>query len=203
MIVLSMILLAGVPGCYLSRAHYVPMKGASYLNPAKDITRVGRVALVELNNPTGHPDVARDVTDSLFMELQKRQRFSLIKVSQADPVWRNLQLDPDASFKPQQLLELQKTLACDAILTGMITEYQAYPHMSVGIRLRMIDLRDGQLIWAVEQVWDSSDRNTEARIKDYVSLQTRTGQQRVRQELIVISPLNFFKFVAFEMAQTL
>ncbi|MHC4605278.1 MAG: hypothetical protein ACYS6W_18330, partial [Planctomycetota bacterium] len=76
-------------------------------------------------------------------------------------------------------------------------------HMAVGLRLKLLDLRDGQLLWALEQVWDSADITTEKRIKEYFKSEKRQGFAPLHEQLATVSPLEFIKFVSFEVAGTL
>jgi hypothetical protein len=183
-----------------------------YLNPDKDLSSVGRAALVELNNDSGYPQIPTDVTEALFQSFQKRQLFSLAVVRQNDPAWRSLQLESPyqtqsmkvpPTYSLEQLLSMRKTLKCDAVLIGTITQFKPYPHMVIGLRLKLVDLRDGRLLWALEQVWDSSDKATEYRIESYFQYQLRSGYAPLREQLVAVSPLEFIKFVAYEVAATL
>ena len=75
--------------------------------------------------------------------------------------------------------------------------------MTIGLRLKLVDLRDGRLLWALEQIWDNSDKTTEYRIKDYFQYQKRSGFAPLREQLVTVSPLEFIKFVSYEVAGTL
>jgi len=178
------------------------MAGSFYLNPYKDLTNLGRVALVELDNNSGHPQISADLTEALFVALQKKQVFGLTIVHQDNPDWRGLQENLDSLQAMRQLLAMRETLKCNGLLVGTVTEYTPYPHMSLGLRLKLLDLTDGQLIWGLEQVWDSSDRDIRKRIKQYFKNDLRTGVASLREELVVVSPLKFGKFVAYEVAET-
>ncbi len=191
-----------------------PMPEYYYINPDKDVSTVGRTALVELNNNSGYPQIPVDVTEALFQALQKRQRFGLAIVRQNEPVWRSLQtalnngaqtqsMTVPPTYSLDQLNIIRKTLKCDAVLLGTITQFKPYPHMAIGLRMQLLDLRDGRLLWALEQIWDSSDKTTEYRINSYFQYQMRTGYAPLREQLIAISPLEFIKFVAYEVAATL
>jgi len=189
-----------------------PVPEYYYLNPDKDLSSVGRAALVELNNDSGYPQIPTDVTEALFQSLQKRQLFSLAVVRRNDPAWRSLQLESPSqtqsmkvppTYSLEQLVSMRKTLKCDAVLIGTITQFKPYPHMAIGLRLKLVDLRDGGLLWALEQVWDSSDKATEYRIKSYFQYQMRSGYAPLREQLVAVSPLEFIKFVAYEVAATL
>ncbi len=169
-----------------------------------------------MDNDSSYPEVSVDVTKALFQALQKRQIFALTLIPQSAPAWRSLQvqLNPaaptqdrtfklPATYSLEQLLAIQKALKCNAVMLGTVTEYQPYPHMALGLRLKLIDLDDGQTIWAIEQVWNGADRTTEYRIKKYFRRQIRSGLAPLKEELIVVSPVEFIRFVAFETAETL
>ncbi len=188
-------------GC---RTHRAFSKAANhyYLNPNTKLTTIGRVAIVELDNDSSYPEISNDVTGSLFQALQKKQVFGLTLIHQHDPSWRNLQLQRDSTYTLEQLLAIRGALKCDGVLLGTVTEYRPYPHMAVGLRLKLLDLRDGQLLWALEQVWDSADKTTEKRIKSYFKSEKRSGFAPLHEKLAAVSPLEFIKFISFEVAGT-
>jgi len=174
-----------------------------YVNPKKNLPTVGKVVLVELDNNSTYPQIAADVTDALFQALQKKQVFSITAVSQTDPAWRSLRIDPDVPHSFEQLAAMRDGLNCNALLAGTVTSYQPYPHLSIGLRLKLIDLADGQLLWAFEQIWDTTDKTTEKRIKEYFQTQIISGITPLHEQLVVVSSLKFVKFVAYEVAKTM
>jgi len=187
-----------------------------YYNAGKSVRDIGRVAIVELENNSNYPATGTDVTEALFKAIQKRQIFSLLIVRQNDPRWQSLQFDLDSAlnmrnhggpltskYTIEQLSAMRKALNCNGVLTGTITQYRPYPHMAIGLRLTLVDLRDGRLLWAVEQVWDAADKTTKARIANYFELQMHAGFGRLSEQLVAVSPLKFMNFVAYEVAQTL
>lgn len=204
-----------LPACQFQRIE-PPMPEYYYLNPDKHLSTVGRTALVELDNNSSYPQVSTDVTEALFQALQKKQPFGLAIVRQNEPAWRSLRPNLNSDSQTQgtappipptytldQLIAIRKTLKCDAVLTGTITQYKPYPHMVIGLRLKLLDLRDGQLLWALEQIWDTSDKTTEYRIKQYFEYQMRSGYAPLREQLVAVSPLEFIRFVTYEVSATL
>lgn len=189
-------------GCGIYRAP-MPLADYYYFNPDKNLADIGKVALIQLNNNSNYTEISEDATKSLYEELQKKQVFSLRVVPENDPAWRSLQIDLDSSYTIEQLVTIRKALRCDAVIFGTVTEYTPYPHMIIGLRLKMVGLDDGQLIWAFEQVWDTTDKKTEYRIRKYLQNQTNTGATNLSERLVTISSIKFLKFVAYEVAQTL
>lgn len=200
---LLLLLLLFLPSC----ARYAASESAPssyYLNPAKNLKMIGRVALVELSNNSAVHQVSPEITESLFQEIQKKQMFGLTKIRQDDAVWRSLQLDADSSYTFEELIQIRKMLKCDAVLIGTITGFEPYPHMALGLRMRLIDLSDGQLIWAMEQVWDTTDKAIQDRIEAYYSPRRLIfNDENLSGQLGSVSSLKFFKFVAHEIAETL
>jgi len=174
-----------------------------YVNPQKLLPAVGKVVLIELDNDSTYPQISADVTEALFQALQKKQVFSVEFITRSNPQWRSLQIDTRAPYSLEQLATMRKNLNCNAILTGVVTAYQPYPHLSIGLRLKLIDLSDGQLLWAFEQIWDTTDKTTEKRIKDYFQEQIRSEITPLHEQLVVVSSLKFVKFVAYEVAKTM
>ena len=189
-------------GCRTHSAS-APVSGYYYLNPNKKLTDVGRVAIVELDNDSTYPQISTDITGSLYQSFQKKQVFGLTVVRQNDPSWRSLQLQRESNYTLEEIMAIREALKCDGILLGTVTEFRPYPHMAVGLRLKLLDLRDGQLMWALEQVWDSADKTTEKRIKSYFKSEKRSGFAPLHEDLAAVSPLEFIKFISYEVAGTL
>jgi len=199
-ILLSLALLAG---CNIIYKPHVKQPGHYYVNPQKKLPAVGRAILVELDNDSSYPQISADMTEALFQAMQKRQVFSVAIVRQTDPDWRSLQIHADTPYTIEQLGAMRRTLKCNAVMVGTVTTYQPYPHMSIGLRLRLVDLADGQLLWAFEQIWDTTDKATEKRIANYFQAHIRSGFAPMREQLVAVSSLNFVKFVAYEVAETM
>lgn len=179
------------------------MANAYYLDPGKDLQAIGRVALMELDSRSGYPNISTDMTEALYLAIQKRQIFGVQVVRQDDPNWRAPQENLNSFQALRQLPTLRDTLHCNGLLTGTITEYQPYPHMVIGLRLKLLDLTDGRLVWAAEQVWDSTDKNVRKRIEAHFRKPGLFASPSLHEEMATVSFLSFAKFVAYEIAETL
>ncbi|OHB62238.1 MAG: hypothetical protein A2168_02240 [Planctomycetes bacterium RBG_13_50_24] len=199
--IILLLLAVILSGCRTHTAS-APVSDYYYLNPNNKLSTIGRVAIVELDNDSSYPEISADITQALYQALQKRQVFGLTVVRQHDPSWRSLQLDRDSTYNLEKLSAIRETLRCDGVLLGTVTEYRPYPHMAVGLRLKLLDLRDGQLQWALEQIWDSADKTTEKHIKSYFKSEKRSGFAPLHEKLAAVSPLEFIKFVSYEVAGT-
>lgn len=195
-------LLLWAGGCESSR-HNDPMAGTFYLDPQKDLHQLGRVTLAELENLSEYPEISASATDALFLHLQKKHIFSLVIVHRNDPVWPALQEGLESLHAMRVLVDTREMLNCDGLLVGTVTEYRPYPHPVLGLRLKMLDLTDGRLLWGFEQVWDSADRDVQRRIRDYLKTEVHSGTVPLSEELVSVSPREFARFAAHEVAGTL
>ena len=66
----------------------------------------------------------------------------------------------------------------------------------------MVDLRIGKLLWAIEQIWDSTDKLVERRMKKFYKEYMRSNYGPMDWELLITSPRAFNKFVVYEVAET-
>jgi hypothetical protein len=154
-------------------------------------------------NPSVYPQFPPEMTDALFLAVQKEQLFGLTMIHRDDKDWQTLQENLSSVETLRQLARTRETLRCNALLTGAITQYKPYPHLVIGLRLQLLDLTDGQLVWGLEQVWDSADQSVQKRIRAYAKEQVRSGAEPIREELVSVSTLSFARFVAYEAARTL
>ena len=176
-----------------------------YLNTQFDLATLGKVAFVEFSPDFTDEKTALLITNEIYKAMLKQQLFSPKIVPYDDPVWKNLVIDPASPLTINQMESIRISLDCNAILTGYITQYQPYPHLAVGLRMKLVDLEGNQLLWATEQIWDTADKNTLDRLKKYYEkgLILKDPESVLNAELAAVSPIKFFNFVAHEVSQTL
>ncbi len=196
-------MLLALSGCTIVRGPQAQDTGHFYLNPYADISGVGKVVVFELDNRTSYPLLSETITDDLSQALQKKHIFTLSTLHHTDPKWRNLDLNSSNSYSLAELASIRHQLKADAVLFGSLTRYDPFPHMLMSLHLKLVDLRSGKLLWAMEQVWDSSDKRLEQRMKRYYKDQLRTGYEPMNWELLITSPRNFNRFVVYEVSATL
>jgi hypothetical protein len=170
---------------------------------SKNLSSIKSVCLLELENKTIYPKISEDVTESLYQSLQRKQRFNLSLMGQTDEMWKTVEVKPDSLYTLEQLMAARKLLGSDAILMGTVTSYSPYPRMTMGLRLKLIDLRTGQTVWAIEQIWDTADKATEARLKKYFDQQLRSSFSPIGEQLANLSTINFVKFVTYEIIESM
>jgi hypothetical protein len=176
---------------------------AHYLSSPQDLTRLRRVVFLELAGLDSAPRVAGEMTVALAHAIQARRLFHVDVVSRQDPICQTLSLDGRAGFTLEQLRDMRRAFKCDGIIIGEVRNFRPYPSMQVGLYLRLMDLRNGRLVWAIDNVWDTREKDTEQRIRKFFNKQMRGGYRPINWWVAMVSPKIFEKFVAFETADTL
>lgn len=174
-----------------------------YLSSFQDLEEVNRVAFINLSCENTYPSMGDDLTESLYQSLQERQLFTIKLFDPASSQCKDYNLSCGDTLTLQQLHDLREQLDCDAVLLGSVTNIQPYPRMRVCLRLRLIDLRKGQMVWSVDHTWDTTEKATESRIKEYFCATIRKDYEPLDWRIATISPKMFGKFVAHEVADTL
>jgi hypothetical protein len=186
------------PGCSKNGSY-----PSSHREVSKNLSAIKNVYLVELQNKTMYPQISEDITESLHQSLQKKQWFNLSLLKQTDATWEALEVKPDSAYTLEQLLAARKLLGTDALLMGTVTSYSPYPRMAMGLQLKLVDLRTGQVVWAIQQIWDTADKATQQRIKKYFDQQLRSDFSPIGEQLATLSPINFIKFITYEVTETM
>lgn len=191
-------------GCQQSTVSFDPPRTEHYyISPTASFGTIGKVCLFEPSNPTAYPDVSSRLLVVLADEMGKRHLFAVQTLSRSDPLWKKLNLDDFSSPSLERLATIRDALGVDAVVAGALMQYRSYPHLQITMQLRMFDLRNGQVIWGIEDVWEASDKNLEKRIQNYYKTVLRGGFEPLGYQYILTSPQAFERFVAYETAITL
>ena len=201
-LLLMAVMIIPLASCTLYRP-VIGETGHYYINPYADFSTVGKTVVFELDNLSTRPELSTNLTEAITEAIRKRHLFSLSTLYRAEPAWRKLDLNGSSSYSLEELSVIRQQSKADAVLFGRITQYHPYPHLLVALHLKLIDLRNGKLLWATEQVWDSTDKRVERRMRLYFNTRMRAGFQPLDWEILITSPRAFNNFVACEVAQTL
>lgn len=165
--------------------------------------RVQRVLFVPLADDANCPSAADGMTRALYSALQDRQLFHIGMLAPADTPTDEPAVDPRRALVMKDLLRMRQTSKGDAALLGTVNLFKPYPQMQIGVCLRLVDLRDGRVLWAIEHVWDATDRVTQERMEIYFHKQRGEDYDPLDWRLATVSPAAFQQFAAYEMAETL
>ena len=93
----------------------------------------------------------------LLAELIKTKKFEVVNVSPHDLrsqtgrlSWTGEEILPADFFD-----SLQQAYGCDAVLFCQLTVFRAYVPLAVGWRMKLVEVRTGRILWAVDKVFDA------------------------------------------------
>ena len=200
---LSAVLLAGLcltVGCDKAERSAVNY----YLRSPEALEGMHKVVLIDLAPAEGRDArMVPRLTDELCQAIQNRRVFHVEVIHRDDPICEDLPLYKRGAYTLRELADIRKALKADGILIGKISKFQPYPRMQIAVFAQLFDLKEGSLVWAVDEVWDTTDKETARRIRTYFRKGMRTGYDPYDWELAMVSPRIFAKFVAYEIARTL
>jgi len=174
-----------------------------YRYGGSSLKSVGRVLMLEMENLSTNQDISRELTTALSEEIRKKQIFGLETLYHTDPKWKNLSISKNLDISMQQLSDIQSRFSVDAVLYGKVMHYRPYPRNSIGLKLKLEDCTTGQLLWAVEGVWDSTDAKIEERAKSFFSTEMRSGYDPMNWKIVMVSPRIYNKFITHEISEAL
>ena len=121
---------------------------------------VKRVAILPLACDAKRADLAagrEELQSVLVAELIKTKKFEVVEISPEEmerltgqPGWTGAEILP-ADF----LDALNKACGCDAVMFCELTEFRPYPPLAVGWRLKLVDVRNKETIWAGDEIFVS------------------------------------------------
>lgn len=172
--------------------------------PPKLSLNFQRVAVLPLAAETAAhdlPEGCATLTPVLWDQLVKTKRFEVVTVDPArlngstgQPAWTGSE-----NLPPDFLAFLRREYGCDGVLFAELTAYRAYAPLAVGWRLKLVDARSGQVIWAADEVFDA------ARPDVAIGAQKFTDHRRTPEEnwVAINSPSQFGRYSAATLLDTL
>ncbi|MCY2932036.1 MAG: hypothetical protein NTV86_21590 [Planctomycetota bacterium] len=174
-----------------------------YLESPGVMATVGRAVLVEPPSDPATATVARDLAQSMVRAMAARQIFQVDLATLGEAGLEESVLDGRHTVTLEQMKAMRSAFRTDVVILANLTEFHPYPRMRMGLRLRMIDLRSGQLIWSVDHVWDGTQEATARRIQQYHTTRTPGLSDPLEWRVALVSPKAFGEFVAADVAGTL
>lgn len=199
-LILVAIALIACTGCHKDQ----PGKGVNfYLSSPQELWNIQSVVLLEIPQDDAYPHLAADTTAELFAAIAQRRIFSLEVLKQRDPLAVKMPDPPCSPLSLEQIALMRRELNCDGAMLAEITMFEPYPRMRLGLNVRLVDLRTGHVVWAVDNIWDSTQADLQHRLRRYYLCRTRESSDPLGWRLALTSPRAFQKFVAYEVALTL
>ena len=181
---------------------YVPTN----LYPIERIPKYfNRVAVLPIYHPDPDSELL-DFADKIFLqELLQERIFEVISFSNDEMKQTfGVQRVSSTNSLPNNFLSIieEKTQA-NGVLFTEILNYSPYRPISVSVRSKLVDLKSGELMWAVDEIIDSGHASVQLSASMFQnSSQVRALSQKTSGSALQ-SPRTFLKFAASSIFSTM
>lgn len=167
------------------------------------VRRVAVLPLVPERATSNLPEGCDALNPVLLNELIKTKKFEVVSINpeklrrqMGRAAWSATDTLPANFFE-----SLQRTHGCDAVLFCELTVFRAYAPLAIGWRLKLVDARSRQVLWAADEVIDASSRPVATgvtRYKLFACADESDGDWAVKN-----SPRQFGRYAAARLFSTL
>lgn len=141
----------------------------------------------------------------LVTELTKRMVFEVVLVS--EDVARELTADgswsADAALPRDFFDRLRQRTDCDAVVFASLSVYRPYPPLQTGWKVRLVDCRQHETWWAVDEIFDAGSESVAAAAESYARSGLNLPNPLLSDTGILHSPLRFGQYAANAVARTI
>jgi hypothetical protein len=170
--------------------------------------QVRRVAVFPMacDQDTTEMVYGRDALEPILrVELAKLRRFELISIGPEMLQARTGQASWSCEDAlPHDLFSwLGESCGCDAVLFCRLTTFRGYAPLAVGWRMRLVDVRTHNTLWASDEVFDAGEPAVQAGARHF-QLANRRNCEPVPDEWVIgNSPRQFGQYAAARLLATL
>lgn len=209
----SLVLCVLLSGCAANMPCDMPL-GASY-HPANTFVlsatlppTIKRVVVLPLVSDDQYENLTagREALEPVLLaELAKTRRFEIthpsadcLRVCTGRSTWSGEEPLPASFFA-----SLRETLGCDAVLFCRLTVFRGYAPLAIGWRMRLVDARTRDTLWAADEVFDAGQPAVRAGARRYQIAELRTPAGCPEEWIIRNSPRQFGQYAAARLLATL
>ncbi len=141
----------------------------------------------------------------LFAELARRNSFEVVPVSieEASQASGGGGWSADSALPNDFFDNLSRATGCDAVLFASLTVFQAYPPLRTGWKARLVDCRQHQTWWAVDEVFDAGSNPTAVAAEAFARNDMNLPDTLLTDSGVLQSPLRFGQYTANAVAGTI
>jgi TolB-like protein len=194
--------LALLAGCQFARPPE-PKPINSYLAEPADLANVRRIMVLPFGHETGVTADCNKVRDAFVAELQKLRRFEVVplpsEAREDDELNTSL---AHGRLSTEAMVRLCNRYLLDGVLLGSVTSWRAYTPPHLGMRTQLVSVHSGAQVWAVDAIFDTTDRSTVSDLQHYTETTQQDDGNLHGWELTKLSPGKFTSYVAHRFVGT-
>jgi hypothetical protein len=189
--------------CGVVSEHPTPRAVNFYMAEEAAIRAVRRVLVVPFDQEEMVRADERTVRAECLAELRKLQAFDVLALPEGNEEDEELRAAlTHGRLSVSAMVDLARRFRADAILTGTILQYRPYVPPVFGLRLQLLSVHTGGVVWAAEGVYDAGDAATRLDLKHYCARVAAPETSLHGWEMATLSHRRFIRFVTFRLLET-
>lgn len=141
----------------------------------------------------------------LQAELGRANQFELVPVTREQlQRWTGRSSWTGEEKLPRDFFEkLRANAGVDGVLLSRLTQYRAYEPLAIGWRIKLLDVQDPQVLWAVDEVFDARQPEVANSARRYAQAHPEPVPPVGDSRSALMSPRRFAQYTASALFQTL
>ena len=171
----------------------------------QNLKRVAVLPLMTDERSSALVDGREALDPILTSELLKTRKFELLRITPERSRtctgrvgWTGEELLPENFFS-----SLQEASGCDAVLFCQLTAFRAYAPLAIGWRMKLVDARSGQILWAGDEMFDAGQSSVQNSARRYQLSQIRSSGSDASEWVMGNSPRTFGQYTVASLLRTL
>ncbi len=166
---------------------------------------IRRVVVLPFHASPGYRTEAATVREAMLPSLMAAGRFEVLTLQPSEV----MELAGRETFASSDVIpasvakRLRDQWGADAVLLTDITSYRPYKPFILGVRSRLLNLHNQEVIWACDEVFDAGSREVVVAARLYAEAQIDQEYPLQRSYSALISPRRFAAYVAHSIYATL
>ena len=164
-----------------------------------------RVALL----PCFHPDSVNSILnfcDQVFhQELSQQRIFEIIQLSPKElkSITGHERIASSRNLPSNFLKIIEEYTSANGVLFIDLDSYKPYRPMSLGVRSKLVDLKSGEFMWAIDETFDAGHASVIVGASQFQDVSQVRALSNKTKGSVLHSPRNFTKYVASTVFSTL
>ncbi|MCB9877669.1 MAG: hypothetical protein H6835_08730 [Planctomycetes bacterium] len=174
-----------------------------YLAEPSDLANVRRIMVLPFRQEADVQVDTAAVRDAFLAELQKLRRFEVVPLPGAAREDEEINLSMAfGRLSTEAMVRLCQRYSLDGVFVGSVTSWRPYQPPHLGLRTQLLSVHSGSPVWAVDAIYDSSDRSTVRDLQHYVKNTQQDDGNLHGWEINLLSPSKFVGYVAHRCVGT-
>ena len=164
-----------------------------------------RVVLLPCFHPDSDSTILKFCDQVFYQELAQERIFEIIQLSTSDlqDLFGYKRLPSTGRLPANFLKRIEDQTGANGVLFVDLDSYKPFRPMSLGVRSKLVDLKTGEFMWAIDETFDAGHASVIVGASQFQEIsQVRALSDRTNGS-VLHSPRNFTKYVASTIFSTL